>query len=426
MTTTKYVCLLLWCCIQLSATAQSNTLYGLLCTPGGGLNTTPGTVRLATIDVATGLLTPVSQSSLATITNINGAALDQNTGNFIFTSGTNIISTDLNSGVATAQAPFNNPLQSGTFTNFRYNSSDSTIYGLAIKSTSVGIGQTLGEIYLSSINPSSGQISLISPQSVGATYTGTGNAIDPHQMVYYYSNGAQIIGLDIYTGLVYSSQTVNFPQGGAYFENYTYNCADTSIYGLIRMQPTGPTTYHFGKINPQTGTVTQISQQALPYTLFSGGGSNTIDPLNGIYYYVVVLPQGGYAVVGISLATGAVVSENPIATPGTALYFHMLRFSSDCAEAAPERLNPNSGSAGITAASVVDVRVNPNPFDDRLMITSDDIMDLCTLRDSQGKIVLQEATLSHHLEFQTAQLKSGIYFLEIQTATGLHLQKLVK
>jgi len=60
------------------------------------------------------------------------------------------------------------------------------------------------------------------------------------------------------------------------------------------------------------------------------------------------------------------------------------------------------------------------------MITTDDIMDLCTLRDSQGKIVLQEATLSHHLEFQTAQLKSGIYFLEIQTATGLHLQKLVK
>jgi hypothetical protein len=48
------------------------------------------------------------------------------------------------------------------------------------------------------------------------------------------------------------------------------------------------------------------------------------------------------------------------------------------------------------------------------------------LRDAQGKVVLQQAANSNKLDVQTAALQSGMYFLEIQTASGLQVSKLLK
>ncbi|MEY4894132.1 MAG: hypothetical protein RL751_944, partial [Bacteroidota bacterium] len=41
-------------------------------------------------------------------------------------------------------------------------------------------------------------------------------------------------------------------------------------------------------------------------------------------------------------------------------------------------------------------------------------------------VVLQQAANSNKLDVQTAALQSGMYFLEIQTASGLELVKVVK
>jgi hypothetical protein len=41
-----------------------------------------------------------------------------------------------------------NPIAPSYFDNYRFNTSDSTIYGLARRSTSTGIGQVNGELYL--------------------------------------------------------------------------------------------------------------------------------------------------------------------------------------------------------------------------------------------------------------------------------------
>jgi len=425
----KTLFLLLICGLHVTLSAQSNYLYGLMRTPGVGTNTSAGTIFLSKLDVNTGIFTQISPSSLAYAFNITGSALDPNTESYFFESFSDFISVDMTSGVTYAQNMMSNPIATSYFDNFRFNTGDSTIYGLARRSISNGIGQpATGELYLATIDPNSAEITQISPQSIGSSYTGISNAINPHEMVYYYSSASQIIGLDMYTGQVYSTHPITFPQGGMYFDNFTYNCGDTSIYGLIRVNNTPPLTVQFGKINPQTGVVTQISQSPLPYSMYSANGSSTIDPINGIYYFAATLPQGGYGVIGVSVTTGTVVSENPFPTPSgsSPIYFDMMRHPSDCYQAAPERLNPNNGSAGLSKVNKSNINVAPNPFNQQLNISSSSNINTLILRDAQGKIFTQLTPASMSVSIETAAFASGIYFLELHTENGIEMVKVVK
>jgi hypothetical protein len=429
----KTLLALLFGSMQFAAFAQNNYLYGLISTPPTiPTNTSTATTRLGRMDLTTGELVALSPNSLSSISSATGAALDPNTQTYYYETQTEMISVDLNTGLTTAQAVVSNPIQPSYFDNYRYNTSDSTIYGLGRISTSTGIGQANGELYLSSINPATGVITQISPQSVGEMYTVQGNAIDPHEMVYYYSFSGHIIGLDIYTGLVYSDQEITYPEGGMFFDNYTYNCADTTIYGIIRANTTAPNEFYLGKIDPNTGVATRISQQPIPYHTYSLNGSSTIDPNNGVYYFAAkstaVIPAIN-VVVGVSLATGTVVFEQVMTLPGTAVnsrYFNLLRYPTDCAEAFPTRVNPNSGSAGLAAANKSTLKVAPNPFEQQFTVTSAELIEAITLRDAQGKVVLQQAAKSNTLEVETSSLQSGVYFLEVQTASGLQVSKLLK
>lgn len=425
----KTILLLLFSSMQLAAFTQNNYVYGVMRTPGVGTNTAAGTIRLGKLDVSSGALTPVSPNSLASVIIATGAALDPVTQTYFFQTQTDFVSVNMLDGLPSAQNAMSNPIAPSYFDNYRFNTSDSTIYGLARRSTSTGVGQVNGELYLSTIDPNTGVITQISPQSVGQMYAVQGCAINPHEMVYYYSNQGKIIGLDLYNGQVYSNQTITFPEGGLYFDNYTYNCADTSIYGIIRATTTVPIECYLGKINPQTGVATRVSQQPLPYNSYTINGSSTIDPINGVYYFSGLLPQGGYAVVGVSVTTGLVVFEQLITPQGAAsnsLYFDLLRHPSDCYEATPTRFNPNGGNVGLANASKSALKVAPNPFDQLLSISSEAMIQTLTLRDAQGKVVLQQLANSNKLEVETATLQSGVYFLKVQTENGIELLKVVK
>jgi hypothetical protein len=425
----KSLLALLFGSMQFAAFAQSNYVYGVMRTPGQGMNTAAGTIRLGKLDVSSGALTSVSPNSLASVISATGAALDPNTQTYFFQTQTDFVSVNMLDGLPSAQSAMSNPIAPSYFDNYRFNTSDSTIYGLARRSTTIAPGQVNGELYLASINPATGVITQISPQSVGQMYTVQGCAINPHEMVYYYSNQGKIIGLDLYNGQVYSNQTITFPEGGLYFDNYTYNCADTSIYGIIRVTTTTPIECYLGKINPQTGVATRISQQPLPYNAYTINGSSTIDPINGIYYFSGQLLQGGYAVVGVSVTTGLVVSEHlitPLGPLSSSLFFDLLRHPSDCYEATPTRVNPNGGSAGLAGASKSALKVAPNPFEQQFTVSSDELIQALTLRDAQGKVVLQQVVNSNQLDVETASLQSGVYFLEVQTLSGVELVKVVK
>jgi len=420
MTKNKSILFLLLSLFGFIASAQNNSLIGLLRTSN------PASIRLGKLDLTTGIFSQLSTASIGNSFNATGAALDPNSGTYFFLGAGGMLSVDVTTGSVVAQNALTNPIATSYFDNFRFNTSDSSLYGLARRYIQTG-GQGVGELYLATINPTTGVITQISPQSVGQSYALQGNAIDPHLMVYYYSIASQFVGLDMYTGLVYSSPTISFPQGGLYFDNFTYNCADTSIYGLIRMNTTAPLTVHFGKINPQTGVVTQISQQPIAYSMFSVSGSSTIDPNTGTYYYLSVLPQGGKAVVGISIQTGSVASVDTIPTTGnTQTYFDMMRNPSDCFGAQAYRPDSSGGTAGTSNLSQPQLKVYPNPFGEQLKISSTVLINTYSLKDAQGKTLLQETPLKTEIQLQTAAFNNGIYFLEIHTALGSEIIKLVK
>ena len=402
--------------------SQNNSLIGLLRTAN------PASVKLGELDISTGTYSPLSSTSIASSFNATGAALDPNSGSYFFIGTGGMFSVAIDSGNVLSQSPLSNPISPSYFDNFRFNTSNSTMYGLARRYIQgSGPGQGYGELYLATINPTSGVITQISPQSVGESYALQGNAIDPHMMVYYYSVASQFIGLDMYTGLAYSSPTITFPQGGVYFDNFTYNCSDTTIYGLIRMNTTLPQTVHFGKINPQTGVVTQISQQPLAYSTFTINGSSTIDPSTGIYYYLSVLPQGGNAVIGVSTLTGSVVSVDSIPTNGgSQVYFDLIRHPSDCYGAQAFRLDSSGGTADITSIEQHQSKVFPNPFSEKLTISSADFIDAYILRDIQGKIIGQDSPQKTEFTIQTTDLENGIYFIELKSSTNSQRVKLIK
>jgi hypothetical protein len=418
---------LLFAGLQTAAFGQNGFLYGLLRKPSVGNDVSSGQIFLTKLDPNTDTFTQLSQTSLAPAFNLTGAALNPYSQEYYFESFTTFLSVNMLDGLPIAQNTMSNPIAPSYFDNFRFNPSDSTIYGLARRTTSTGIGQANGELYLAKIDPATAVITQISPQSVGQIYAGISNAINPHEMVYYYSTQTAIVGLDIYTGQIYSSQTITFPQGGMFIDNYTYNCADTTIYGLVRMNTAPPLTFYLGKINPQTGVVSIVSQQPLPYPMYSANGSSTIDPVNGVYYFAASLPGPEIKIIGVSVTTGAVVSESTVPTlNGSILYYDMMRHSADCFEAAAIRENPNANSAGLTQVQQGSVKVAPNPFEQLLTVTAKAPIQALTLRDSQGKVVLQTHPAAQSVELQTAHLQSGVYFLEVQSTNGIELVKVVK
>jgi len=168
-----------------------------------------------------------------------------------------------------------------------------------------------------------------------------------------------------------------------------------------------PIECYLGKINPQTGVATRVSQQPLPYSSYTINGSSTIDPINGVYYFSVLLPQGGYAVAGISVTTGLVVFEQLITPQGAAsnaLYFDLLRHPGDCFEATPTRVNPNN-SAGLANNGKYALKVAPNPFEQQFSVTATEQILAITLRDAQGKVVLQQVANSNKVGVETAHLQ---------------------
>ena len=250
--------------------AQSTSVfYGL-----ARRNTPDNSVYLSTVNTSTGVVTNISTTSLSTYVNLTGAALDPYNNHFHFMGSNEIKTVDLTTGITTRSVAISNPIADSYFDNYRFNNSDTTLYGLAhrVVYDSASMAST-NEIYLATINTTTGVITQLSTSSLSNGYALSGSAIDPYEKVFYYSTGTKFIGVDMYTGGIYSDVSMVIPNG-IMFDNFAYSCADSSIYGLIRQNyydtiydPTDPTVYytevdsttiHLGKINPNTGVVYAI------------------------------------------------------------------------------------------------------------------------------------------------------------------------
>jgi hypothetical protein len=243
----------------------------------------------------------------------------------------------------------------------------------------------------------------------------------------------------MYNGSIYSNPTLTFPNGGQNFDNFTYSCADTSLYGLVRtnyyssvFNPiTGMTTQvfdsaavHLGKVDAMSGAVTKISTQSIGVNSFSVNGSSTIDPVNLIYYFISGSSGGGLSIYGVSLTSGLVVSQGTISNAG-GLYFDMMRIQSDCYESLPTRLAPSSNIQE-TLASTNKVKVFPNPFTDQITISSEAEFQKIELIQVNGQVLNSAIVSGKEFTFETSQLINGIYFLQVTNLEGIEIIKIIK
>ena len=410
-----------------------NTMYGLART------TNPAAVYIATMDPVTGIATNIGQTSVSTSINLTGAALNPYNNRFCFFGDNGLKSVDLSTGQFTNTATINNPNGTGYFDLFRFNTSDSLMYGLSRRNiTNPQTGQVTGAMYLATINEITGTITEISPSSIGQSFAYSGSAIDPHQMVFYYSNGSQLVGLDMYTGGIFSNPTLTFPNGGQNFDNFTYSCSDTTMYGLVRSNyytpvynpVTGITTQvfdsaavHLGKVNAMTGEVTKIGTQSIGVSSFSVNGSSTIDPVNLIYYFISGSGTG-LTIYGVSLQTGLVVSQGTISNTG-ALYFDMMRIQSDCYESYPTRFNP-SVNIEETVTNTQNVNVYPNPFSNQITVSSESGLQKIELFHANGQVIENVSVSGKEFTLETSQLMNGVYFLQVTNLEGMEIIKIIK
>ncbi|TAE46992.1 MAG: T9SS C-terminal target domain-containing protein [Bacteroidetes bacterium] len=377
------------------------------------------TIRLGSLNPNSGFVTNLGNYTYQKAINLTGAALDPYNGTFIFIGGSDIVTFDLTTGAIVNQAALSNPLGASFFDNFRFNHSDSTMYGLArryIPDTLTGLGTT--EMFLAKANTTTGELTQFVTPSVGQGFAYAGSAIDPYEMVYYFSSGYSLVGLDLYDGSIYNQ----IPFGlnpGTMFDNFAYSCADTSLYGLIRQtyvsylfDPTlgdsilvyDSTTVKLGKINPATGAISVVS----PYTVAQGGYSinagAAIDPNTMTYYY-----SNGTHVIGISMITGLLASSVPFSF-AMGDYFNLMRNTENCYSAQARRKN---GSTSVSPDADFAVSMYPNPGRDLLQVSSSQIIRSVEIAAADGKSLLSSGVDALARGIDISDLAPGMYVVKV-------------
>jgi hypothetical protein len=274
-------------------------------------------------------------------------------------------------------------------------------------------GTYTGDMRLGSCDLTTGLVSLISPTSIATSYTMAGAVINPHLMVYYFITEDKLRGLDIYNGTIYSDPLITIPSGGNSFDNFAYNCADTSMYGLIMQNG----VKSLGKIDATTGVVTALPTLLnLPNYILNAA---SIDPINGIYYFESMLANG-VTLIGLSLVDGSIVSS--IEIPNGA-YFDMFRIDSDCYESFPTRFNP---SAQLQANFSPTFQMSPNPTSDYLTLKMESQIDAVRIYNSLGEEFPLELNDTDPKQINLENLNPGIYFIEVLTGNLKSSQRFVK
>jgi hypothetical protein len=387
-----------------------NTMYGLY------RNNNPSTVQLATIDPTTGVIN-VLGPNLGNTINLTGVSLNPYNYTYTYQDQDSWLSVDLSNGTLVNDVMVSLPNATGNFDNFKFNTSDTTMYGLFSQVLYNPItGVYSGDMRLATCDLSTGQVSLISPASVASSYVMAGSSIDPHLMVYYFISEGKLMGIDLYNGTVYSQPVISIPSGGDSFDNFAYSCIDTTMYGLIVNHGVG--VQSLGKINATTGVVTALSTP-LNFNNYIMNGGATIDPINLIYYFETMDNNAQIYLVGLSLIDGSIVSN--VMLPPSGAYFDMARIDGDCYGALPSRLNPSLQ----LAESDLSLSIAPNPSSDLVTVNSNSQIEYLHCYGMDGKIAL-EVTMNGNNQFSVKALPKGIYFIDVHSGNSSNTIKLLK
>ncbi|MFM7006416.1 MAG: T9SS type A sorting domain-containing protein [Flavobacteriales bacterium] len=393
---------------HLSIGQLGNNMYGLY----RQLN--PTSVTFVEMDPVNGIITPIGSTVLSTTINTTGVALNPYNLSYSYQDDDSWLSISLQNGSILSDVTVNFPSATGDFNNFRFNTSDSIMYGLYSQVVyNQATGTYTGDMRLGSCDLTTGLVSLISPTSIATSYTMAGAVINPHLMVYYFITEDKLRGLDIYNGTIYSDPLITIPSGGNSFDNFAYNCADTSMYGLIMQNG----VKCLGKIDATTGVVTALPTLLnLPNYILNAA---SIDPINGIYYFESMLTNG-VTLMGLSLVDGSIVSS--IEIPNGA-YFDMFRIDSDCYESFPTRFNP---AAQLQANFTPTFELSPNPTSDYLRLSTKGQIDEVRIYNALGEEFTFELSDTNPKQINLENLKPGVYLIEVLVGNSKSSQRFVK
>jgi hypothetical protein len=397
------------------------------------------TVRLGSVDPYSGVVSNYSTNEYAIGINLNGATIDPYLNKYYIGSGTNLLTFDITTGNLDNSVPISGIIPTSAFQNYRFNPSDSTIYGMVPENFYSSYYDSLSMSYIevldsarirfASINTITGQYNLIGNTPFKNIYTLAGNSIDPYQMIYYYSAVDTLVGIDLYDGSVFSEVQIQLPANGI-FENIAYSCADTSIYGISRQNYTSivydslfmdyievidSTTFRLSKINPNTGAITFIS----PYNLQAGSnltGGAYIDPNTMTYFF-----NHGIQIIGVSLTSGLITSSITKTYPSGEIALDMMRSTQNCYGALKMRENPILENEDILSDD--NLHVYPNPSNSKITISTNSPLIFISIIDLTGKEVLKtkEKTLD------ISELSNGIYLVKCYFENNIVLaRKLIK
>lgn len=201
---------------------HDSVIYGL------ANSTSPNAFYFSKINPLNGIVTNISISSIANCVNATGATLNSKKAEFYFENCTNqFITVDINTGAIINTQTITNTNGSG-FSLFKYNCSDSTIYGLSIKNSP-------NQVFLAKINPLTGVVTNISSTSVSNNINLTSSTIDPIKKQFYFENSSnQFIAVDLASGNIVSNPVITNSNGN-YFDLFKYNngcCCNTETINL--------------------------------------------------------------------------------------------------------------------------------------------------------------------------------------------------
>jgi len=434
-----------------------------------------GTGTLSWSGAASGSLASVSLP--ATIPSLGDGAYI-----ITFTNANSCVSNTLNSTLSTPSAPAAPSISAGGSTTFcaggsvNLTASTGSTYLWSTGETTASIVASTAGNYTVTITDASGCSSPASAATavllIALPVISTGVLTNPTSCTV--SDGSiEVLGTDTgdlsWTGPSTGSLTgITLPTLVSGLANGNYSFTFTSASGCVSLPLTGTLTMPSA---PPTPTITAGSSTTFcdgdfvnltasagdTYLWSNGATTQSIDATIGGTYTVTITDLAG-CTSPTSNATTVVV--NPIPSAATTLSGITITATTasanyqwiDCgnanqaiAGATSQSFTPTANgnyavivtqnncsdtsactsitSVGIDAnASLVDIRLQPNPTANEVTIISDVAIDQIELYTTTGQLVQKESTTS----FTVAHLTTGVYFVKVYTATGYTTLRLVK